>query len=350
MPSTGPAQLKLDRIDDVAGRLCARHQLARRHFLHPQHLRRGAAAISSSPRKTPAGPWSDPVWLPDVDGIDTSLFFDDGRHRLDRPQRRRPRASRATRGIRAIWLQQLDLKTLKTVGPKRSCWSMAASHPERNPIWIEGPHIFRKDGAYYLIAAEGGTEEQHSEVVFRSDKLTGPYVPFAGNPILTQRDLPPDRPQPITSTGHASFRRDARRATGGRCSWACGPTMRDNFNTGRETFLMPVRGRTAGRRITQPGERLPWVGQAPGPAAPAQAGGSDQRRVRGPRGVLEARTPARLDDDRRATPKVVADRRRPAVIAGSAGGAWGRRQSVTARQTTAAFEFRCDHAGQLQPG
>src|SRR3546814_6436489 len=41
--------------------------------------------------------------------------------------------------------------------------------------------------------------------VFRADAVTGPYVPFAGNPILTQRDLPADRAFPITSTGHAGF-------------------------------------------------------------------------------------------------------------------------------------------------
>src|SRR3546814_9577270 len=73
--------------------------------------------------------------------------------------------------------------------------------PAADPIWIEGPHLFRKDGYYYLIAAEGGTAENHSEVVFRADAVTGPYVPFAGNPILTQRDLPADRAFPITSTG-----------------------------------------------------------------------------------------------------------------------------------------------------
>src|SRR3546814_10264898 len=47
--------------------------------------------------------------------------------------------------------------------------------PAADPIWIEGPHLFRKDGYYYLIAAEGGTAENHSEVVFRADAVTGPY-------------------------------------------------------------------------------------------------------------------------------------------------------------------------------
>ena len=68
--------------------------------------------------RNPAGPWSDPVWLPDVDGIDTSLFFDDDGRRGSSTTRLR-RASRVYEGHTAIWLQELDLKSLKTVGPHR---------------------------------------------------------------------------------------------------------------------------------------------------------------------------------------------------------------------------------------
>ena len=50
-----------------------------------------------------------------------------------------------------------------------------------------GPHLLKKAGWYILIAAEGGTGPNHSEVVFRSRSLDGPYVPFGGNPILAQR-------------------------------------------------------------------------------------------------------------------------------------------------------------------
>src|SRR6185369_7675891 len=149
--------------------------------------------------KNPAGPWSEPTWLP-IDGIDTSLFFDeDGSAWIinNGPPEEKPRYE----GHRAIWLQQFDTKQMKLIGPRKVLIDSGV-HPEENPIWIEGPHIFRKDGAYYLIAAEGGTAEGHSEVVFRSDQVTGPYVPFADNPILTQRDL---KGSPITSTGHASF-------------------------------------------------------------------------------------------------------------------------------------------------
>jgi alpha-N-arabinofuranosidase len=216
--------------------------------------------------KNPAGPWSKPAWLPNVDGIDTSLFFDDDGAAWivhNGP----PPATPRYQGHTAIWLHEFDPKTLKA-GPRRLLVD-SGSHPERSPIWIEGPHIFNKDGNYFLIAAEGGTEEGHSEVVFRSDKVDGPYVPYAGNPILTQRDLPTDRPNPITSTGHASF---VRTQKGDWWAFFLGVRPYDgagNFNTGRETFAMPIHWSDGWPRITQPGQVVPWV--APRPNLPPTA-------------------------------------------------------------------------------
>ena len=221
--------------------------------------------------KNPAGPWSEPTWLP-IDGIDTSLFFDeDGSAWIinNGPPEEKPRYE----GHRAIWLQQFDTKQMKLIGPRKVLIDSGV-HPEENPIWIEGPHIFRKDGAYYLIAAEGGTAEGHSEVVFRSNKVTGPYVPFADNPILTQRDL---KGSPITSTGHASF---VKTPSGDWWSVFLGvrPYDDQNFNTGRETFLMPVRWEQGWPRITDHGARVPWVARRPnlpaGTRAPVPTSGS----------------------------------------------------------------------------
>ncbi|HVI99380.1 MAG TPA: glycoside hydrolase family 43 protein [Sphingomonas sp.] len=207
----------------------------------------------------PAGPWSDPVWLKQAGGIDPSLFFDDdGSAWLvnnDVPAEP-PRYD----GHRAIWLQRFDPATKRLVGERRVIVDGGAD-PSADPVWIEGPHLFKKDGHYYLIAAEGGTAENHSEVVFRADKVTGPYLPFAGNPILTQRDLPPDRALPITSTGHAGF------VDTGKGWWATflgvRPYDERNFNTGRETFLLPVTWQGGWPRVTAPGEAVPYVHARP---------------------------------------------------------------------------------------
>ena len=214
----------------------------------------------------PVGPWSDPVWLPEIEGgIDPSLFFDeDGKAWIlnNGP----PVGTPLYEGHRAIWIQQFDPAAKRMVGP-RSVLVNGGVDISQKPIWIEGPHIFRKDGFYYLIAAEGGTAEGHSQVVLRSDRVTGPYLPNPANPILTQRDLPRDRPSPITSAGHADF---VQTAAG---EWwatflAVRPYAGDYYNTGRETFLMPVSWDGGWPRITAPGEAIPYT--HPRPRLPAQ--------------------------------------------------------------------------------
>jgi alpha-N-arabinofuranosidase len=187
--------------------------------------------------KNPAGPWSDPVWLSSIDGIDPSFFFDDdGKSYIlnNGP----PVGEALYDGHRAIWIQQYDFGTKTLVGP-RSVIVNGGVDLTKRPIWIEAPHIFKRDGTYYLICAEGGTADQHSEVVFRSQSVMGPYVPYSANPILTQRHLDAARPFPIETTGHADFV-----ATPNGDWWAVFLGTRnygrDLWNTGRETFLLPV--------------------------------------------------------------------------------------------------------------
>ncbi len=137
----------------------------------------------------PAGRWSDPTWLKSIDGVDPDLFIDtDGRAWI--ANNGPPRHAPMYEGHRAIWLQEFDLATRKMLGPREVVVDGGVDIAQ-HPIWIEGPHLIRKAGWYYLIAAEGGTAGGHSEVVFRSEKVTGPYIPAPGNPILTQRDLNP---------------------------------------------------------------------------------------------------------------------------------------------------------------
>jgi alpha-N-arabinofuranosidase len=109
----------------------------------------------------------------------------------------------------------------------------------KKPVWIEGPHILKRNGWYYLYAAEGGTSVNHSQVVFRSKSPTGPFVPYEHNPILTQRHLPADRKHPITSAGHANFVEGPDGKTYA-VFLAVRPYEGNYYNTGRETFIAPV--------------------------------------------------------------------------------------------------------------
>jgi alpha-N-arabinofuranosidase len=216
--------------------------------------------------KNPAGPWSDPVWLPGIDGIDPSLFFDDdGRVYLlnnDAPDGK-PRYD----GHRAIWMREFDLQRMAPKGPRKVLVDGGVD-PSANPIWIEGPHIFKRDGWYYLNCAEGGTGPQHSQVILRSRQVWGPYTPYQRNPILTQRDLPDDRAHPITNAGHA----DLVEGPDGRW-WATFLASRNygktHYNTGRETFLLPVEWKDGWPTILEPGVEIPYV--AAGPSYMAKA-------------------------------------------------------------------------------
>jgi xylan 1,4-beta-xylosidase len=222
--------------------------------------------------RDPAGPWSDPTWL-GYDGIDPSLFFDDdGRAWLvsnGAPPGDRPLYD----GHRAIWIQEFDPVGRKLLGARKVIVDGGVDI-ERHPAWIEGPHLFRKDGWYYLICAEGGTSENHSEVVFRGKSVTGPYSPGPANPILTQRTLPDSRKDPVTSTGHAEF---VQAPDGGWWSvfLGCRPYEAGLYNTGRETFMLPVTWVDGWPSVLAAGEPVPYrvrgpggVGLYPHPAVP----------------------------------------------------------------------------------
>ncbi|TAJ71964.1 MAG: glycoside hydrolase family 43 protein [Phenylobacterium sp.] len=220
--------------------------------------------------KDPAGPWSDPIWIRDIDGIDPSFFFDDdGRTWIlnNGP----PEGEPLYPGHRAIWLQEFDLAARKPIGPRKVLVNGGVDISTK-PVWIEGPHIFKRGGWYYLSCAEGGTAEGHSQVILRSRTVTGPYEAWSGNPILTQRGLPADRLHPITSAGHAQLVQTARG------EWwasflATQPYAGDFYNTGRETFLLPVTWTADGWPvILPPGQAIPREVPKPDlPAAPAKA-------------------------------------------------------------------------------
>ncbi len=166
-----------------------------------------------------AGPWSDPIRV-DVTGIDPDLAWDgEGRcwvHFSDGAGIRRVRIDDATGEIRE--------------GPDLAWSGTGLQYPE-------APHLYERDGVWYLVIAEGGTERGHVVTVARGESPLGPWEPCPANPILSHRST--DRP--IQNTGHA----DLVEAPDGRW-WmvllgARPRGMTPGFHVlGRETFLTQV--------------------------------------------------------------------------------------------------------------
>ncbi len=185
-----------------------------------------------------AGEWSDPIFLPEVHGIDPSFLFDtDGKAYIvhnDSAPNNEPEYN----GHCTIRMYEFDVNTDKVVGEEYILLNKGTK-PENKPIWIEGPHLYHIDDYYYLMAAEGGTGTQHSEVLLRAESPYGPFEPWENRPILPPRTLG-ERPNPITCTGHA----DIIQAFDGKW-WAvflaCRPLNNDFENLGRETFMMPLQ-------------------------------------------------------------------------------------------------------------
>ncbi len=207
-----------------------------------------------------SGPWSALTWLPSIDGIDPSLFFDtDGSAYLlnNGP----PEGTPLYEGHRAIWMQRFDIATNQPTGPRKVLLNGGVDLASK-PIWIEGPHLYQRDGWYYLSCAEGGTGPQHSQVVLRSRNVWGPYAPSPQNPILTQRDLPAERAHPVSNAGHADFV-EAPDGQWWAVFLASRPYSGERYNTGRETFLLPVQWRDGWPSILPAGTPIPSIANAP---------------------------------------------------------------------------------------
>ncbi len=179
----------------------------------------------------PAGPWSDPVWL-DSPGIDPSLMWDDdgkayyvGHGNL--------RETQEWPDQQGVWLQELDIEAGRLVGPRKQ---LSHGHAN-NAVWAEGPHLYKINGKYLLMLAEGGTGSNHAVTVHHSDDVFGPYVADMVNPVLTHRHLGAD--YPIHSIGHADL---VQTRKGDWWAVMLGKRYVDGYTLlARETFLTPVR-------------------------------------------------------------------------------------------------------------
>lgn len=213
--------------------------------------------------KDPEKGWSEPIRLPHVGGIDPSFFFDEnGKGYIVNNDE--PVGGHDYEGQRSIFMHYFDVEGDSTTGAQKEILR-GGTHVQEKPIWIEGPHMFRKDGYYYLMCAEGGTGAWHSEVILRAKSPEGPWEEYTeGNPILTQRTgLDPNRPDIVTSAGHADILQD----TDGKW-WAvflgCRPYEGDIYNTGRDTYMLPVTWKNGWPTILEKGKAVPTVVNKPG--------------------------------------------------------------------------------------
>lgn len=182
--------------------------------------------------RDPAGSWSEPYFLgEEAPGIDPSLFFDSDGTCYYVGTRPNPDGVRYN-GDWEIWAQKLDLAAMKLTGDSHMLWKGAMN----GAIWPEGPHLYRKDGYYYLLIAEGGTSVHHSVMAARSRSVFGPYEGNPANPILTHRHL--GRNYPVINVGHGDLAADAE----GRWYMVmlASRPCEGHTNMGRETFLAKV--------------------------------------------------------------------------------------------------------------
>lgn len=184
----------------------------------------------------PEGPWSEPVYLPDSPGIDPSLFCDDDSvvWICANDKFKEEEMVEGQTANEFIWLQRIDLEKGRLYGERYRLTHGLTLQSRAT----EGPHIYKINGKYYLLTAEGMTWNNHAVAMFKSDKITGPYVACnGGEPVMTHRHLPQSG-DAITTTGHA----DLVQTQHGDW-WAVMLAVRpvEGMNLlGRETFLCPV--------------------------------------------------------------------------------------------------------------
>ncbi|WP_336773047.1 glycoside hydrolase family 43 protein [Paenibacillus sp. MMO-58] len=175
----------------------------------------------------PEGPWSDPIWL-DWPGIDPSLFFDeDGRVYLSGTN------VLGSDEIPGIYQAEIDIATGNLLTKRQLVWGGTGAQAP------EGPHLYRIEGMYYLLIAEGGTEYGHMVTIARSKSPNGPFESNPNNPILSHRSSN----HAIQATGHADF---VQKEDGSWWAVFLGirpvsvPFVGRYHHLGRETFLAPV--------------------------------------------------------------------------------------------------------------
>ena len=188
--------------------------------------------------KNPFDGWSDPYKLK-FNGIDPSLFFDDDGKAYVVHNDAPDRGKELYNGHRVIKIWDYDIEQDQVIPGTDKIIVDGGVDITQKPIWIEAPHIYKRNGKYYLMCAEGGTGDWHSEVIFVSDSPRGPYTPAPNNPILSQRYLDDNRANRVEWAGHADLVEGPDGNLYG-VFLAVRPNELGRVNKGRETFILPV--------------------------------------------------------------------------------------------------------------
>jgi xylan 1,4-beta-xylosidase len=202
------------------------------------------------------GEWSDPLYL-NSSGFDPSLFHDDDgrKYLLNMLWDHRPGNNR----FAGIVLQEYSVKERKLIGERKNLF-------QGTPLGLtEGPHIYRRNGWYYLLTAEGGTNWNHAVTMARSRKLTGPYELHPDTYIMSARRRPDSE---LQRAGHASLVETQSSET--YMVYLVGRPLRNRgrCTLGRETAIQKMVWGEDGWLRTLDGQGIPSL-ETPAPSLPA---------------------------------------------------------------------------------
>lgn len=226
---TRPGQMDLEHIPTLGGAWAPtiRHHDGRFWVVITDALGRGSLIFTAD---RPEGPWSDGTLMSGVSGIDPDLAWDDDGTCYITYSGLQLSGGEMGKHL-GILQVRMDPETGVALEEPRSLWSGTGL------MFPEGPHLYKIDGIWYLLIAEGGTERGHSISIARSDRPDGPFVGCPANPLLTASGT--DRP--IQNTGHSDL---VRRPDGGWSIVLLGMRTRGGNRAfsplGRETFRTNV--------------------------------------------------------------------------------------------------------------
>ena len=190
------------------------------------------------------GEWSDPVYL-NSSGFDPSLFHDDDgkKYLVNQLWDFRPGKNR----FNGIVLQEYSVAERRLIGRRENIFAGTALG------LTEAPHLYRRDGYYYLLTAEGGTAWGHAVTMARSRSLAGPYELHPDGPILTSRHRPDVE---LQRAGHADLVDTPHGET--YLVFLCGRPLRNRgrCTLGRETAIQPMTWGADGWLRTTDGQGL----------------------------------------------------------------------------------------------